>query len=149
MLSTLRTFTHELLLDLFNKGLKFAKEIIPIADSDLKIMMHSRKTLLFHENDSWIKRKGDKNFDVPMGWLDGAEVCDLTGLYILSKIKTVFENQNDIGLYRDDGLGILRNLSGPQIERVRKEIIKMRMINNNKNKPQGCTVSRHRTRSYK
>ena len=122
MLSTLRTFTHELLLDLFNKGLKFAKEIIPIADSDLKIMMHSRKTLLFHENDSWIKRKGDKNFDVPMGWLDGAEVCDLTGLYILSKIKTVFENQNDIGLYRDDGLGILRNLSGPQIESVRKEI---------------------------
>ena len=60
-----------------------------------------------------------------MGWLDGAEVCDLTGLYILSKIKTVFENQNDIGLYRDDGLGILQNLSGPQIERVRKEIIKI------------------------
>ena len=25
---------------------------------------------------------------------------------------------------RDDGLGILRKLSGPQIERVRKEIIK-------------------------
>ena len=50
---------------------------------------------------------------------------DLTGLYILSKIKSVFENQNDVGLYRDDGLRILRNLSGPQIERVRKEIIKI------------------------
>ena len=58
-----------------------------------------------------------------MGCLDGAEVCDLTGLYILSKIRSVFESQNDVGLYRDDGLGILRNLSGPQIERVRKEII--------------------------
>ena len=55
-----------------------------------------------------------------MGCLDGAEV---TGLYILSKIKTVFVNQDDVGLNRDDGLGILWNLSGPQIEKVRKEII--------------------------
>ena len=54
-----------------------------------------------------------------------AEICDLTGPYVLIKIKTVFENQNDFGLYRDDGLRILRNLSGPQIERVRKDIIKI------------------------
>ena len=58
-----------------------------------------------------------------MGCLDGAEVCDLTGLYVLSKIKSVFENENDFGLYRDHGLGILRNVSAPQIERVRKKII--------------------------
>ena len=57
--------------------------------------------------------------------LDGAKVCDLTALYILSKIKIVLENQNDVALYRDDGLGILRNLSGPQTERVRKEITKI------------------------
>ena len=69
--------------------------------------------------------KGDENFDVLMWCLGGAEVCDLTGLYILSKIKTVFENQNDVGLYRDDGLGILQHLSGLQVERVRKEIIKI------------------------
>ena len=55
--------------------------------------------------------------------INGAEVCNLTGLYILSKIKTVFVNQDDVGLNRDDGLGILWNLSGPQIEKVRKEII--------------------------
>ena len=88
-----------------------------------------------------------------MGCLDGAEVCDLTGFYILRKIKTVFENQNDVELYKDGGLGILGNLSGPQIERVRKENIKFfkecGLSNNNKNKPQGCTVFRHRTRSYK
>ena len=87
--------------------------------------MHSRKTLLFHENEQWVKQKGNKNFDVPMGCLDRAEICDLTGIYILSKIKSVFENQNDVGLYRDNGLGILWNLSDPQIERVRKEIIKI------------------------
>ena len=81
------------LISLIN-SLIFAKEIIPIADSDLKIMMHSRETLLFHENEPWVKREGDENFDFLIGCLDGAKVCDLTGLYILSKIKSVFENQN-------------------------------------------------------
>ena len=58
---------------------------------------------------------------------DRAEVLteDLICLYILCKIKSVFENQNDVGFYRHDGLGILQNLSGPPIERVRKEIIKI------------------------
>ena len=119
----IESFYPSISSDLFNKALKFAEEIISIADSDLKIMMHSRKTLLFHENEPWVKRKGNENFDLPMGCFDGAEVCDLTGLYILSKIRSVFESQNDVRLYRDNGLGILRNLSGPQIERVRKEII--------------------------
>ena len=88
-----------------------------------------------------------------MGCLDGTEVCNLTGLYILSKIKTVFENQTNVRLYRGIGLGILRNLSGPQIERVREEIIKIfrecRLSITTKNKPQGSTLSRHKTISYK
>ena len=46
----IESFYPSISLDLFNKALKFAKEIIPTADSDLKIMMHSRKSLLFHEN---------------------------------------------------------------------------------------------------
>ena len=103
----IESFYPSISLDLFNKALKFAKEVIPIADSDLKITKHSQKTLLFHENEPWVKRKGDVNFNVPMGCLDGVEVCDLTALYILSKMKTVFENQNNVVLYGDDVLGIL------------------------------------------
>ena len=81
-------------------------------------MMHSRKS-------PWVKWKCDENFDITLRCLHGAEVCDLTDLSILSKIKTVFENQNDVGLYRCDGLGILWNLSGSQIERLRKEFIEI------------------------
>ena len=95
----IESFYPSMSLDLFHKALKFANETRPIADSDLKIMLHSQKTLLFHENEPWIKRKCDDNFDVPLGYLDRAEVCDLTGLSILSKIKTVFGNQNDVKLY--------------------------------------------------
>ena len=35
------------------------------------------------------------------------------------------QEQNNVGLYRDDGLGIFRNLSRPSIERRKKEIIKV------------------------
>ena len=44
----IESFYPSTLSDVFNKPFKFGKEIIPIADSDLTIMMHSTKTLLFH-----------------------------------------------------------------------------------------------------
>ena len=40
---------------------------------------------------------------------NGAEICDLIGLFLLNEIKKskIFID-NEFGLYRDDGLGILR-----------------------------------------
>lgn len=46
------------------------------------------------------------------------------GNFLLHKLSPLIDT-NDIGLYRDDGLGVLRNLSGPQSERRRKDIIKV------------------------
>ena len=48
-------------------------------------------------------------FDVTMGSFDGAEVYELVGLLILSKLKCEFDNK-DIGLYRDYGLAVFRNM---------------------------------------
>ena len=59
-----------------------------------------------------------------MGCYDGAEVCELVGSYLLKKVSNIVDKKS-IGLYRDDGLTILQDLSGPQIERKRKDIIKM------------------------
>ena len=39
----------------------------------------------------------------PMGSYDGAEVCELVGLFILNDICNEYGKHN-IGLYRDDGL---------------------------------------------
>jgi hypothetical protein len=85
------------------------------------IHMHARKSLLFTDDKPWIKRDGTL-FDVTMGSYDGAEVCDLIGLYLLTGLKQKFENL-DMGLYRDDGLGIYKNLPGPEAERTKKKII--------------------------
>ena len=46
-----------------------------------------------------------------MGSYDGAEICELVGIYTLSHLTT-FIGKKDVGLYRDDGLIILRQLNG-------------------------------------
>ena len=56
-----------------------------------------------------------------MGSYDGAE---LVGIYILTRLATIIK-KSDCGLYRDDGLVILRNVNGQQIDRTRKNIIKI------------------------
>ncbi|OOZ40503.1 hypothetical protein, partial [Solemya elarraichensis gill symbiont] len=46
---------------------------------------------------------------------------ELVGIYILHKINKLFANE--VGLYRDDGLGILRSHTPSQAERVSKNLI--------------------------
>ena len=82
--------------------------------------MHSRKSLLFDSNSAWI-RKNNSSFNVTMGSYDGAEVCELVGLFILNGLANEYGKES-IGLYRDDGLAIFKNTSGPQTERIRKNI---------------------------
>lgn len=72
---------------------------------------------------TWIKRKttGANPFDVPMGSFDGAEVCELVGLYILNEISDVLD-KNDVGLYRDDGLAVIRSTKPSERERIKKRL---------------------------
>ena len=46
----------------------------------------SRKSLLFDNNEPWIKKEQSSNFDVAMGSYDGAEVCELVGLFLLNDL---------------------------------------------------------------
>ena len=55
-----------------------------------------------------------------MGSSDGAEVCELDCTYLLNQLKVVIAKEN-MGLYRDDSLGIFQNMSGPEVERKKKE----------------------------
>ena len=50
-----------------------------------------------------------------MGSFDGAELCELVGLFLLSKLASIIGKSN-FGLYRDDGLAILKNTPGPDID---------------------------------
>ena len=59
-----------------------------------------------------------------MGSFDGTEICQLLGLYIQSKLEKILPKSN-FGLYRNDGLALLRNLNGQQTDKVRKNIIRV------------------------
>ena len=96
----------------------------PISDSEINIIKHSRKSLLFDKSGPWVKKDGDSLFDVTMGSFDGAEVCELVGLYMLNKLALSM-GKNCVGLYRDDGLAAIRSSSGRLLDRLRKDIIKI------------------------
>ena len=51
-------------------------------------------------------------------------MCELVGTYILNQLKDTFQHHS-AGLYRDDGLAVVKGLSGPEIERMKKRIIKI------------------------
>ena len=51
-----------------------------------------------------MKRHGAVDFEVSQGSYDGAECSELVGLYLLAQIHTVIPKE-DVGLYRDDGIG--------------------------------------------
>ena len=70
--------------------------------------------------------KNSSNFDVTMGSLDGAEISELIGLFMLNEVKKIAGlNQANNGLYRDDGLILLEKCPGPKRERIIKDLHKL------------------------
>ena len=86
--------------------------------------MQARKILLFNEGIPWVKKEGKEDFDVPISWFNGAEVCEWIVSYILQQLSQLFEHHS-VGLYRDDGVTILKGSTSPETERVKKKVIKV------------------------
>ena len=64
--------------------------------------MHSKRSILYFRNTPGVKQK-NPDFDNGMVAYDGAECCNLVGLYLLSQMQHL---NISIGLYRDDSLAI-------------------------------------------
>ena len=60
-------------------------------------------------------------FNVTMGSYDGAEICDLVGLFLLHDLAKKFGSEH-VGLYRDDGLAIIQSKSARIADKMRKDI---------------------------
>ena len=119
------SFYPSITLPLLRKAIAFAKQNVATKDNFYFTVLNARKSFLFHKDEPWIKKNDPYHFDVTEGSYDGAEVCELVGLYLLHKLQPLFVNGSYVGLYRDDGLGAVRNMSGPLEDRVRKDIIEM------------------------
>ena len=106
---------------LLDNSLTFAKTHTTISDQEINVFKHSRKALLFDHKDVWIKNSENPMFDVTMGSFDGAEICEIVGLYLLDKLSVLLHKEN-VGLYRDDGLAVVDNANGPKLDKLRKKI---------------------------
>ena len=95
--------------ELLHQSLTHAMKYTTVSENNQKIIMHSRKSLLFANNQHWIKKVGDPSFDVTMGSFDGAELCELVGRFILHSLSEKY-GLNTSGLYRDDGLCCFHDL---------------------------------------
>jgi hypothetical protein len=70
------------------------------------------------------KRRKQQFLDVTMGSFDGAEICELVGLFILNHLGKRFGKEN-FDLYRDDGLAIIKSKSARLLDKSRKELHKI------------------------
>jgi hypothetical protein len=92
--------------NLMTLALDYASNYTRISDEDRQIILHAKKTVLVNEGEHWAKKANADLFDIGMGSYDGAESCELVGLFLLNEINHKYKHS--FGLYRDDGLGMVR-----------------------------------------
>ena len=102
------SFDSSITESLLSKAISFAKNYTTISDKDIDIIMHRRKSLLFDNETAWTEEK-------PQQYVRRK----LIGLFLLNNLSEKY-GKNNVGLYRDHGLVLLRNLSGPQSEPTRR-----------------------------
>ena len=107
----IKDFYPSIIQDLLNKALYFGSEYIYISKCDIDVINHARKSLLSDGSSTWVKKQGGL-FDVSMGACDGDEVCERVGTY-MSNVLSKKYNKNDFGLYRVDGLAVLKKKIEP------------------------------------
>ena len=111
--------------NLLEDAIRFAEETLgkSIDKKTKDIVFNARQAFLFkeggEETEPWVKQSG--SFDVTMGAPDGAEICELVGLYLLDELRKKIP-EIDFGLYRDDGLGIHKVLTNRKLDNIKKKL---------------------------
>ena len=79
----IKNFYPSVSKELLTDALTFAKTIINLNNHDKKIIYHSCISLIFNQEQIWMK-EGSDLFDVSMGSCNGVEVSELIGTFLLN-----------------------------------------------------------------
>ena len=107
-----------------DKAISFASNHTTVSLEDIRIIKYSRKSLLFHLEQAWKKKESSSCFDVAMGSYDGAELCELIGIFTQSVLKDII-NKEVMDLSTDDGLIVLNKVTSQKTDKIRKKIIQV------------------------
>lgn len=96
-----------LINELFFRGLGYKLNYCFASSEILNIIIkYCWKSLLFNNEHIWLKKEGA--FDATVGSFDGTWSCNIIVTLLLHElIKKI--DKNNVGLYRDDSLTMLRN----------------------------------------
>ena len=91
----------------------------------MPLINQSRKTLLLIKRCPALKKMVasiliGSQCNALMRWRSGR--CELVGIFILYKLKNVFQN-NTFGLHRVDELAVIKDLSGSKIETLDENVV--------------------------
>ena len=117
----IEAFYPNISYELLNNALVWAQQFVDISHEDKNIIQTAKNTLLYSNGNPLTKKNADSPHDVTMGSFDGAETCELIGLYCLSQLQELNIN---VGLYRDDGLCVSQ-LTRRQNDMLKKRIRKI------------------------
>ena len=68
--------------NVLKEALEWASTIVNISEQEKEIIMKAKKSQLYNRGQAFVKRS-NKKFHVTQGSFDGAETCDLVGLFLL------------------------------------------------------------------
>ena len=60
------SFYPSITKNLFHEAINFDKDMVDISNTDLSAL-HTRKTILFHDDIPWVRRSENKEFHVSIG----------------------------------------------------------------------------------
>ena len=75
-------------LELVKDAITFATRFTEISQDMKDTILQATNSFLCSNGEIWVKKQGGI-FDITMGGFHGAEICDLIGLFILSKLKEI------------------------------------------------------------
>ena len=87
------------------------------------IIFYARKSLLYNDQHGLMKKEKGL-FNVIMSAFDKGQVCEAVGSFLLYQLSKNY-NKKDIGLYRDNGLAMSKNVCGSKAERIKERYTKL------------------------
>ena len=79
--------------NILDTAINFAKQCTDIFDKNLRTIKHCHKLLLYNNHEPCKKKDTDSCFEVIMESYNGAEVCELVGIYLFSLLANIIDKK--------------------------------------------------------
>ena len=119
MIFDIKDFYSSISKKLLDDSINFARQHVQIKREDFNVIQHARQSLLYNKEIPW-QKKNTNLFYVALGAYDEAEVCEIVSLFLLNNLANKFD-KNSVGLYREDGLALFKNINGHRANKICKE----------------------------